>query len=288
MNTAEILNFAIHLPFLWIGLGLFGIWVIYWQIQGWLLSHRSGHYAPMISILPRLLRWAVGCMAARIFVGPVRVIGFEKVKNFKGRLIVTPKHVIETDATLVARMARSWKVRFLMAIDQTAGLRGAPLAWMGAISVGYDNTNPALSAANATKSAVETMTREKDSVLLLFPEGKLDKPNILVRENFRAGAVRIAKACQAKCAHQDWHILPVDVQYECDPSKATRFQRMLKRLHIPRGFLGNTVYGATVTFGDPIKVATLPDDETQSMDQLFGAFVSLRGQSCDKSVPPTT
>src|SRR5208282_1908239 len=109
--------------------------------------------------------------------------------------------------------------------------------------------------------------------------GKLDKNNTLVRENFRAGALRIAKACQAKCPEQDWHMLPVDVQYECDPAKATPFQRMVKWLRIPRRFLGNTVYGAIVTFGDPIKVATLPADESLGMDQIFGAFVTLRAQN---------
>ena len=283
MNSQELLNFFTRLsPHTYLLTGgavvgaLFFIWFAYWQRQGWLLSHRSGHYAPMISKAPRLLRWATGCLGARLFVGPVKVVGWENLANFKGRLIVTPKHVIETDAALVAKLARSLKMRFLIAINQTSGLRGAPLAWMGAISVGYDKNNPALAAANATKSAVETMTREEDSILLMFPEGKLDKENVLVRENIRAGAIRIGKACQAKRPEQDWHILPVDVQYVRDPAQATPFQRLLKKLRINRAFLGNTVYGATVTFGTPMRIADMPADETACTDQLFEAFVALR------------
>jgi len=278
MNFELFLQAIARLPFIWLGLGLVATWFVYWQIQGWRLSHRSGYYAPMITVLPRLIRWAVGSMAARLFVGPRHVTGLEKLKDFKGRLIIAPKHLRETDAILVALLMRTRKMRFLIAIDQTSGLRGAPLAWMGAISVGYDKTNPALSAANATKSAVETMTHEEDSILLIFPEGKLDKSNILARENFRAGVVRIGKACQERAPQQDWHILPVDGGYECDPTKATAFQRLLKKLHIPRSFLGNTVYGANINFGDPIRVASLPESESESVDQLFGAFVALRGQ----------
>lgn len=276
MHTTDLLTLLAKIPIGWITLGLLGLWLAFWQVQGWRLSHRSGHYAPMISKLPRLVRWALGCIGARLFVGPVKVIGWEKLHNFNGRLVVTPKHVFETDAALVAKLARTLKVRFLIAINQTQGLRGAPLAWMGAISVGYDKNNPAMSAANATKSAVTVMTQERDSILLIFPEGKLDKDNVLVRENFRSGAVRIAKACADKCPDQNWHILPVDVQYETDPAKATPFQRLLKKLRIPRGFLGNTVYGATVTFSDPIKVSTMAAEETSATDQLFEAFVSIR------------
>jgi 1-acyl-sn-glycerol-3-phosphate acyltransferase len=260
----------------WILLCLLATWFAYWQIQGWRLAHRSGHYAPMISMLPRLVRWVVGCIGARLFIGPVTVIGWDKLHNFHGRLVVTPKHVIETDAALVAKLARTLKVRFLIAINQTRGLRGAPLAWMGAISVGYDKTNPALSAANATKSAVEVMTSERDSILLIFPEGKLDKDNVLVRENFRSGAIRIAKACQEKRPEQNWHILPVDVQYLTDPTKATPFQRLLRNLRVPRSFLGNTVYGATVTFGDPLKVSDMPAEEATATDKLFEALLNIR------------
>lgn len=276
MFATDFLTLLSKIPFGWIALGLLAVWLAFWQIQGWRLSHRSGHYAPMISKLPRLVRWGAGCIAARLFVGPVTVIGWEKLHNFNGRLVVTPKHVIETDAALVAKLARTLKVRFLIAINQTQGLRGAPLAWMGAISVGYDKSNPAMSAANATKSAVTVMTQERDSILLIFPEGKLDKGNVLVRENFRAGAVRIAKACHERHPEQNWHILPVDVQYITDPAKATPFQRLLKKLRIPRGFLGNTVYGATVTFSDPIKVSAMHAEETMATDQLFEAFVSIR------------
>ncbi len=77
-----------------------------------------------------------------------------------------------------------------------------------------------MSAANATRSAVTVMTSERDSILLIFLEGKQDKGNVLVRENFRSGAVRIAKACQEKRPEQNWPVLPVDVQYITDQTTA--------------------------------------------------------------------
>jgi 1-acyl-sn-glycerol-3-phosphate acyltransferase len=261
---------------LFLGLFVFLLWFSFWQLQGWLLSHRSGHFAPMITAAPRYIRWMLGCVVAAYFVGPVRILGKENLQNIKGRVIITPKHVIETDAVLVAKLARSFKVRFLIAINQTSFPRGAPLAWMGAISVGYDKTNPALSSANAAKSAVKTMTQEEDSILLLFPEGKLDKENSLERGNFRNGFNRIGRACQQICPEQNWGILPVDVEYERDPAKATRFQRMIAKLGISRTFLGNTVYGATVRYGKVIPVASLPSDEDSSTDVLFAALVGLR------------
>jgi 1-acyl-sn-glycerol-3-phosphate acyltransferase len=262
--------------FLFLGLFVFLLWFFFWQVQGWLLSNRSGHFAPMISAAPRYIRWMVGCVVAAYFVGPVRIIGKENLKNLKGRVIITPKHVIETDAVLVAKLARFFKVRFLIAINQTTFPRGAPLAWMGAISVGYDKTNPALSSANAAKSAVKTMTHEKDSVLLVFPEGKLDKENYLERKNFRNGFNRIGRACQRICPEQNWGVLPVDVEYERDPAKATRFQQLVAKLGLSRSFLGNTVYGATVRYGKVIPFENLPADEDASTDVLFAALVGLR------------
>jgi 1-acyl-sn-glycerol-3-phosphate acyltransferase len=228
---------------------LFSIWFGYWVVQGWLLSHRSGHYAPMITMAPRLLRWGVGCVVARLLVGRVEIKGWENLANFKGRLIVTPKHVKLLDSALVAKLARTLKLRFLIAINQTSGLRGPPLAWMGAISVGYDKNNPALSAANATKSAVAVMTAEEDSILVVFPEGELDKENVLDRERYRPGFVRIGKACQ-RASDQKWFVLPVDVQYH--------------------------PWGATVTFGVPIAIDDLSDDETAATDQLFATMVQMR------------
>ncbi|MDR3613785.1 MAG: 1-acyl-sn-glycerol-3-phosphate acyltransferase [Candidatus Obscuribacterales bacterium] len=234
-----------YLPFVF----LFGIWFSYWCYQGWMLSHRSGHYAPMITALPRLLRWGVGCLVARVFVGRVTINGWENVANCKGRLIITPKHVSIKDAALVAKLARTYKLRFLIAINQTKGLRGPPLAWMGAISVGYDKNNPALAGANAAKAAVEAMTAETDSILVIFPEGALDRENKLVRERYRPGFVRIGKGCQ-KVSEQQWFAIPVDVQYH--------------------------LFGATVTFGVPIAFAHLPDDEKLATDHLFDVMVQMR------------
>lgn len=260
----------------WPLLALFCLWFIYWQRQGWLLSHRSGHYAPMISALPRFLRWVTGCLVARIFIGPVKVIGEENISLCKGRVIVVPKHVIENDAALVAKLARTRKIRFVVAINQTEGVRGAPMAWMGAISVGYDKTNPAMSAANATRNAVDAMTNETDTILLIFPEGALDKENILKREKFRSGAVRIARACKTRDSTQEWFLLPVDIVYEYDVAKATSFQKKLAKLGISRRLFGHSVYGATVTFAQPIAVSTLPDDENLATDRLFDALKDVR------------
>lgn len=257
-------------------------WFLYWQVQGWLLSHRSGHYAPMISAAPRYVRWALGCLLARIFIGPVKIVGEENLSLCQGRVIIAPKHVIENDAVLVAKLARTMKIRFLIAINQTQGLRGAPLAWMGAISVGYDKTNPALSAANATKSAVTALTSESDSFLLVFPEGRLDKENILMREKFRSGVVRIAKACQNRDLQNDWHVLPVDIVYENNVANATSFQRRLARLGISRKLFGHTVFGATVTYAKPLAVRSLPDDESLATDTLFASLKQAR-EACSNN-----
>jgi 1-acyl-sn-glycerol-3-phosphate acyltransferase len=236
-------------------LALFGIWFLYWCYQGWMISLRSGHYAPMISAAPRLLRWGVGCLVARLFVGEVTIKGWENVAKCKGRMIIAPKHVSFKDAALVAKLARTYKLRFLIAITQVQGwawlkwFRAPPVAWMGGISVGYDKSNPALAGANAAKAAVKAMTSEPDSILVIFPEGQLDKKNELVRKNYRGGFVRIGKGCQ-NIDHDVWYGVPVDLEYH-------------------RG-------GATVTFGVPVPFAHLPDNEQLATDYMFDLMVQMR------------
>lgn len=49
-----------------------------------------------------------------------------------------------------------------------------------------------------------------------------------------------------------------------------------KNLRVPRSFVGNTVYGATVTFGDPLKVSSMPTKEATATDKLFEALLNIR------------
>jgi len=267
------------LPWRWILLGLFVVWGAYWVRQGYLLAHRSGHYSPRLTFVPQLIRFWLSTLIGGWFVGPLKIHGWENVEGLDGaRLVIAPNHQLACDGILAARALRLRSMRFLMAINQVQGWRGPLAAWMGAISVGYDPKNPASAAA---ESAINAMVTEKDSKLVIFPQGSLIKDDQWDRKQFKHGAVRIAKAGEERSGAK-FYLVPVVCQYDYDSAHAAWWQRFAKKLGLPRKAFGRTVYGATVMIGKPIPASSLPDDEEAATDIYYKAMLETRDQCLEK------
>ena len=168
-------------------------------------------------------------------------------------------------------------MRFLMSINQTRGFLRAPFfAWMGAISVGYDKSQPkAKSSGAAVTSAVEALSSELDSMLVIFPQGSLIRNNDLKRDQFYTGVMKIARLSEEKTG-QAFFVVPVAAEYCCDKAFATPVQKFLARLGFKRHFFGRTIYGAKIYIGQPLKRSALPADDALALDAYYETLIETR------------
>jgi 1-acyl-sn-glycerol-3-phosphate acyltransferase len=256
---------------------LFVAWVLFWQYQGYMLSHRSGYFAPRLTVAPQMVRWLVSTLIGAWFIGRVQVKGWENIEGLEGNIIIGPNHQIESDVWLVGMGLGRREVRFLMSINQTKGiLRGPFFAWMGAISVGYDKKNKASAAADsAVKALSDKKQLGKRKVLLIFPQGALIRDDVWSRKQFFNGEMKISRLAGAQTGEAYWHV-PAVAHYNFDPRHGTAFQRFVHRLGISRRFFGHTVFGATIYIGKPLKRSELPEDDAAAMDVYYERMVDTR------------
>jgi 1-acyl-sn-glycerol-3-phosphate acyltransferase len=277
INALE--HFCIEHPWLVGGSAVFLAWVAFWNVQGWLLSHRSGHFAPRLSCAPQLVRYFISSLIGRWFIGKLRVHGWENLDGVSGNVIIGPNHQREADVFLVGMGLGKRAVRLLMAINQTAGFFRAPFfAWMGAISVGYSKENRASAAAD---SAVEALgaeaSRGKNTALIIFPQGTLIRDDNWDRKQFFKGLMKISRMARERTG-QDYWIVPVVAQYNYDSNLGSRFQRLVRWLRIPRKFFGRTIYGATIYIAKPLLRSSLPEDDEAAMDVYYEVMLAARAR----------
>lgn len=243
--------------------------VRYWINEGKKLL-QPGYMTPKVSWWARATRLIIGRFALWLRVGRLIIIGKENLK-FKGRLLMLPNHQIEKDAVLVTAVFGTMHFRFLMAINQITALRAPFAAWLGGIAVHHDR-NPSASV----RTAMRAMSAEKDSSLVVFPQGRLIRDNALRREDFFAGALMIGKHA-AKKSELPFAVLPVGIYYDRDSKHATLLFRVARLFGIRwfSDWFNETTFGATVAFGKPILLADLPDDLEKATDIVFNEIKAL-------------
>ena len=276
ITTAQ---FAGHIHWWWVFDGIVAAWVIFWIVQGYLLSHRSGYFAPQLSCAPALVRYAVATLAGWYFIGPIIIRGQEHLKVVDGDILIGPNHQIEADAIGVGVGLKRRFVRFLIAINQTAGIRAPFFAWFGAISVGYSKDNKAGAAAEAAVEALVAEAKRRWNrmvVFLMFPQGALYRTDQWDRKQFFKGLCRIAREANAQTGRNYW-LVPVVAVYDYDPTHAIWFHRFLEqRLGLKRKFLGHRIYRLTIYIGKPLLRSSLPDDDDLAMDKFYEQLVHTR------------
>ncbi|MBZ0186074.1 MAG: hypothetical protein K8F91_07430, partial [Candidatus Obscuribacterales bacterium] len=112
------------------------------------------------------------------------------------------------------------------------------------------------------------------SRLLLFPQGKLVRDNVLRSEDFRTGAIRAMHAARDKfgCQSCELAVLPMAVHYKRDARDATWFHKLVVKLGFKnfRRFkydgVAATNYGAIVVIGRPIPMDDLPADPREAIE----------------------
>lgn len=156
-----------------------------------------------------------------------------------------------------------------------------------------------------------------DASLAVAPQGALMPDNVLKREEFRAGCVRIARAAAQKTG-EPVYMVPMGIRYKRDPKDAHWTHRFLKRtrsiflgLRNPRHWdplfklnldeltAGRraeveqhrksalaayysshiTIYGGVVVVGKPIEISSLPEDPMEAIEQVRLAIAAL----CDEA-----
>lgn len=172
------------------------------------------------------------------------------------------------------------------------------------LSLSFGHSLPALLAV--ALSFLLASSAGGEPALTIAPQGALMPDNELRKEEFRAGAVRIARAAADRCG-EPVHIVPVAIYYKRDPKDAHWSHRYLKRTRSL--FLGMrnpkhwdplfkidldslsagkrsevekqraeklaayknshfTIYGAVAVVGEPINPIQLPQDPCAAIEMV--------------------
>jgi 1-acyl-sn-glycerol-3-phosphate acyltransferase len=238
--------------------------VRFWAKEGAKLQI-SGYLPPKPSWFANTVYTGLCRLVAFLFIGPVKIIG-KKNGKYNGRLMIASNHQYQFDFSMVSR-AVPVGMHYMTVTSELKGIRGVLGAWTGAF--GVDPTVPG-GAEAAIQGSVTIMVRDPNSRMLIFPQGKLVKDNVLRPEEFKTGAVRIAKQAADKIDGQPLAILPLGVVYKRDPKDASFVHRLLRKVGL-KGFrraFGYANYGATVVVGEPIPVSSLPSDPHEATELL--------------------
>jgi len=233
----------------------------YWKKAGANLQ-KSGYVPPTTPLLGRLAFRFITRLARFVMIGPVKVIG-RKHSNYKGRLIVAANHQFQMDFAMVASAVPNF--HYMTAIEELQGARGLVGAWTGAFGVDRKAPGEAVIQASTT-----ILKRQRRSRVLIFPQGKLVYDNVIRPEDFKTGAVRILKHVASETPGEPAAILPMGVFYKRDPKHMTWGHKLARKLNLRwfRRAFGVTNYGGTVVVGEPIPVASLPEDPKAATDLI--------------------
>lgn len=229
------------------------IW--FWVRQGRKMTV-SGHLPPEPTLFARLVLGLATRVLTFLGVGPVKVIGAENAK-YRGRMIIAPNHQFELDFAMVRR-ALGYSFRFMTHTHQLRGVQGILGAWTGAIPVEPEKKGGGDAAVNA---AVNLLSSNEHAKLLMFPQGKLVRDNVIRAEDFRWGVAKISQKAAEVCADDDVAVLPMAILYLRDPRDRHWTHTLLAPL---RRWFGYTNYGGVVVVGEPIAVKDLPADPSEA------------------------
>lgn len=156
-----------------------------------------------------------------------------------------------------------------------------------------------------------------EPALGIFPQGGLLPDDLELKENFRPGAVRIARAA-AKNSGEPVMIVPMGIHYRRDPERAdwthrflSNFRTMFLATRNPKYWnplfrkdisglpeaeravveaqrkeildyhrkTRATIYGGVIVVGDPIDVSSLPEDPIEASNQLRDRVAELLSEA---------
>lgn len=251
----------------------------YWNNEGRKLQ-QSGYLPPTPTFFGNLAYRLATRLACFLFVGPVKVIGRENARHH-GRLIIVPNHQFEFDFAVTAQ-ALPYAYRQLAVASEVKGWRAAVAAWVGFCAV--DGERGKAKGRTGAEAVIEAGARilSNDRAFLMFPQGVLVRDNILRKEDFRTGWIRILRRAAETVGEGELAALPVGIVYKTSAGDATWFHRLANRINMPgmllrliglpgfrvwvsRGNLeGERIvtrnYGAAVVVGKPIALTDLPED----------------------------
>jgi 1-acyl-sn-glycerol-3-phosphate acyltransferase len=242
---------------------------LFWVYQAAQMK-KSGYLTPGPYFGARTFMCWMARFMGYLLVGPIKLVGKAKAKRLSGPIIFAPNHTHEMDFVM-ARRAIGGAFRYMAAANQLFGLRALFGAWTGAFPMNFKEKGGGVKAVH---TAVKVLTGWRSTNhLLVFPQGKLVRDNVLRPEDFRGGIVRIARIAYKENG-KDVTIVPMGLHYIRDAEKAHWSQRVFGKL---RRAFGQQNFGGVVVVGDPIMVSTLPADETEAI-----AFVRERIADCLK------
>ncbi len=194
------------------------------------------------------------------------MIGRKNIRSCKGkRVVIAPNHTFELDFAMT-RKGTGLLFRYLAHCDEFKGIRGFLGAWTGGFGVNLKTEN---GGENARIACVKALKQNESSKLLIFPQGKLIRDNILRAEEFKTGAVRIARQV-AEETGEPVVILPVALYYKQNPCESSRLNRLFHKLGLrfTRSMFSYTNYGGCVVIGKPIATQSLPEDPHAATEVL--------------------
>ncbi|MCC6976731.1 MAG: 1-acyl-sn-glycerol-3-phosphate acyltransferase [Candidatus Melainabacteria bacterium] len=289
------MNLMITIGLLLVAAGFIAYRVNFWMKEGKKLA-KGGYLPPPPTFFGKLayrLATKLGCF---LVVGPVKVIGRENAR-YNGRLIVVPNHQFEFDFA-VTTQALPYHYRQLAVASEVSGIRSAIAAWVGFCAVdGERGKAKGKAGAEAVIDAgAKILTHDK--AFLMFPQGVLARDNVLRKEEFRTGWIRILNRAAESVDPGELAALPIGIIYKTDAKDATWGHRLANRINFPGvllkliGFAGFRVwvskvtnpepgqptkivtknYGATVVVGKPIPLKDLPADIHEATEVLRQAI----------------
>ena len=243
----------------------------FWRREG-LKLQQSGYLPPKSGWIADRVFQGLTRLLIFLTVGPVKVIGRQNA-SYRGRLLVVPNHTYQFDFAMVAS-SLPFTFRYLADSKELTGIRAPFAAWTGAFGV---DTKAEGSGEAVIRSSVNSLSASQNSRLLIFPQGKMVKDNVLRPEEFRTGAVRILRQAAEQCQDQSAALLPVAIHYKRDARSASWFHKVLLRLGLSgfRKAFGMANFGGTVVIGEPIPVRSLPDDPHQATELMRSKINSL-------------
>jgi len=236
------------------------VWLVSCALEGrrrfWaaeVLKVREGGYVPPEPyFLTNLLCRFVCCSLGFLEVGPIRILGKERMPK-SGPRIIAPFHTDAGDASIVSALVGISSMYYLIRTTEVLGLRGWIATMTGAIAVDEETQEGRTRAFKAAVSALSS--GGPNAQLVIFPQGQLVPDEEIRRHEFKSGTMTIAKICARKRKEAIW-IVPMGVHYKTDPSESTLFQKIVQGLGFRkfRNLFGHQNYGAYAVVGRPFKV----------------------------------
>jgi len=249
---------------------------VFWYREGQKLQ-KDGYLPPHPTFVGQGLLRLISMIMARLFVGPVKVIGRSNASAFKGRIHILPNHQFPLDFMVVGK-ALPYGFRHLGTAGQMkGGFRGTLAAFAGFFAVHTEGGKATEKGGGerAVNAMGLALARHPKSRVLTFPQGRLVSDNVLRAEEFRTGVIRanLVAIQEHGVKPAEIAVLPMAIHYMRDPRQATCMHRLVAKFY--KGFrtfrmFGETTrnYGAVVVIGKPIPMSEMPADPREAIEKV--------------------